>query len=218
MFARAGWVCNNMAMNAPNDSRVTLDLLARASALSTGDARASRWVMARVASAHPRPERERESTLVSRYIESLDAWRERDRTRPETPEPIAGISDAVGSLSGTHEPRALDLAILQHALGVDLAVIHNAMAASDEETPVAGLTGDKIDRLREAAMAVDTAPLLEGAAREIERASARRRRFAYAQAIAFLFVVGLLVYVKIDLKKAADEERANAVPSLERGR
>lgn len=220
MVARRAAVCNNWRMTTATTqpvtpeagSRVDLALLWRAGALITGDANAGRVIAARVARANPRPETARESTLVASFLDAVGEWR--DVTgKGCSPEPLALNEDAATLLATVRTSaggREFERFVLRDVLRVSPRVLANALP-DDDSPPVAD--AETAATLR-AIDAFDAEPYLDAARKEIERAAARRRKLAFVQFGAFLVVVGLLVYVKIDLKKAADEEKANRVPSM----
>ena len=225
MVARGGAVCNNKRMptqasdeKTPAEAtRVDLPLIWRAASLSTGDAGAGRAITAEVARAHPRPETSRESTLVASYLGALQRWRDAG-SAAASPEPLVLSEQATtiaARLRSKMEPRAFDVFVLLDVLGVERAVLGNAIAGSSAVDTSVALTesAEAIDELR-TIYEIDPEPMLSEARDVITSLSARRKKLAFLQFIAFVLMAAFLVYVKVDLKHAADFEAANRVPSM----
>jgi len=229
VVARAGAVCNNdvMSPHAPIDeptaeptagtARVDLPLLWRAAALTTGDAGAGRAIVAEVARSHPKPEAVRESSLVASYVRALENWR-RTGEYSTSPEPLAldeSAATTAARIRSAMTPRTLDIFILRDVLRIEQSVLANALRGRSDvdENTIMELSAGAIDELR-TVLSIDAEPMLDEARAAIARSAKHKRRLAMVQFVVFALIAGFLVYVKIDLKRAADVEHANRVPSL----
>lgn len=205
---------------------VNLSCLWRAAALITGDVEAASWVVTEVARDYPRPERVRESTLVGDTIERCATLR--DEGASPAPLPFGErVASDLARLRGALDERTFALWVFTDVMGVEEPVLANAVGESLEHVAEKrALTADAVREtlgreaggvaleLRDAIDAFDARPGLEGAADAIRRDKRRRIRNAMIAFAIFALAVALLVYVKIDLQKAAEKEK-RSLPSLQ---
>jgi len=229
-------VCNNLGMPSTDihgASRVDLPLLWRASALLCVDLDAADRVTAEVAKANPRIESVRESTLVGSLIEAMSVVQERqgDGSGGGSFASLPLDENSASALGRAHAamaPRSLALWVLGDVLHIDPAVLMNACGfesvglelelenARGQVRAATDLDPEAFSgRLRDSILAFDPEPRLTRAREALAKSRSRRRAIGFVQFAIFAVIAGLLIYVKTDLKRAADKEhRQNAVPSL----